>query len=57
MVLDDYMIDQLYHLNAQQKIDLQQALNEHTKLFDGTLGVYPHNIPHFFSARSSSKAF
>jgi hypothetical protein len=33
------VIDQLDHLNAQQKNDLKQMLNEHIKLFDGTLGV------------------
>ena len=44
--LFDDVIDQLNHLNAQQKIDLQQVLNEHTKLFDGTLRVYPHKTFH-----------
>jgi hypothetical protein len=41
-VLVDDVIDQLDSLNAQQKTDLRQVLSEHTKLFDGTLGVYPH---------------
>ena len=45
-VLDDDVIDQLNHLNAQQKIDLRQVFNKHTKLFDGTLGVYPHRTFH-----------
>jgi hypothetical protein len=41
-VLVDDVIDELEHLNAQQKNDLRQVLSEHIKLFDGTLGVYPH---------------
>jgi hypothetical protein len=41
-VLVGDVIDQLTHLNAQQKSDIRQVLNEHTKLFDGNLGVYPH---------------
>ncbi len=42
----DDVIDQLDHLNAQQKNDLKRVLNEHAKLFDGTLGVYPHSKFH-----------
>jgi hypothetical protein len=42
----DDVIDQLDHLNAQQKNDLKRVLNEHTKLFDGTLGVYPNRKFH-----------
>ncbi len=38
-VLVDDVIDQLDHLNAQQKNDLKRVLNQHIKLFDGTLGV------------------
>jgi hypothetical protein len=45
-VLVDDVIDQLNHLNAQQKNDPKQVLNEHTKLFDGALGVYPQKNPH-----------
>jgi hypothetical protein len=45
-VLVDDVIDQLDHLNAQQKNDLKRVLNEHIKLFDGTLGVYPHRKFH-----------
>jgi hypothetical protein len=46
--LVDDVIDQLDHLNAQQKNDLKGVLNEHTKLFDGTLGVYPHRKFHIY---------
>ncbi len=45
-VLVDDVIDQLDHLTAQQKNDLKQVLNEHAKLFDGTLGDYPHRKFH-----------
>ncbi len=38
MLVDD-VIDQLTHLNAQQKSDIRKVLNKYTKLFDGTLGV------------------
>ncbi len=40
------VIDQLDHLTAQQKNDLKQVLNEHSKLFDGTLGVCPNRKIH-----------
>ena len=36
----------LEYLNTQQKADLKQVLSEFTKLFDGTLGVYPHRKIH-----------
>jgi hypothetical protein len=36
-VLVDDVINQLDHLNTQQKDDLKRVLNEHTTLFDGTL--------------------
>ena len=36
-VLVDDVIDQLDHLNTQQKNDLKRVLNEHTKLFDVAL--------------------
>ena len=39
--LDD-VVNQLEHLNDQQKADIKQVLSKFTKLFDGTLGVYPH---------------
>jgi hypothetical protein len=45
-VLVDDVIDQPDHLYTQQKNDLKRVLNEHTKLFDGTLGVYPHRKFH-----------
>ncbi len=45
-VLVDDVIDQLDQISTQQKNDLKQVLNEHTKLFDGTLGVYPHRKFH-----------
>ncbi len=36
----------LTHLNAHQKADLLQVLQENDKLFDGTLGFYPHKKVH-----------
>jgi hypothetical protein len=33
-------------LNTEQKEDLRKVLMEHTKLFDGTLSVYPHRKFH-----------
>jgi hypothetical protein len=36
----------LTHLNAHQKADLLWVLQENNKLFDGTLGVYPHKKVH-----------
>ncbi len=35
----DDVVDQLNHLNDQQKTDIKQVLSKFTKLFDGTLGV------------------
>ncbi len=32
----------LTHLNAHQKADLLQVLQENDKMFNGALGVYPH---------------
>jgi hypothetical protein len=32
----DEVINQLNHLNTEQKKDLRKFLKEHTKLFDGT---------------------
>jgi hypothetical protein len=43
----DEVINQLHHLNTEQKEDLRKVLMEHTKLFDGTLlGVYPYRKFH-----------
>jgi hypothetical protein len=36
----------LTHLNAHQKADLLWLLQENNKMFDGTLGVYPHKKVH-----------
>ncbi len=32
----------LTHLNTHQKADFLKVLQENNKMFDGTLGVYPH---------------
>jgi hypothetical protein len=42
----DDVVSQLEHLNDQQKADIKQVLREFTKLFDGTLEVYPHKKLH-----------
>jgi hypothetical protein len=42
----DDVVSQLGHLNDQQKTDIKQVLSKFTKLFDGTLGVYPHRKFH-----------
>ncbi len=42
----DEVINQLNHLDPQQKEDLKKVLQGHTKLFDVTLGVYPHRKFH-----------
>jgi hypothetical protein len=42
----DEITNHLTHISLQQKEDLKQVLQEHTKLFDGTLGVYPHRKFH-----------
>jgi hypothetical protein len=36
----------LTHLNAHQKANLLRVLQENNKMFDGTLGVYPHKKVH-----------
>jgi hypothetical protein len=35
------VVNQLTHLNKKQKQDLKVLLKDFTKLFNGTLGVYP----------------
>jgi hypothetical protein len=42
----DEVTNHLTHLSPQQREDLKQVLQEHTKLFDGTLGVHPHRKFH-----------
>ena len=42
----DDVVEQLTHLNQSQKDDLLKVLKQFTKLFDGTLGVYPHRKFH-----------
>ncbi len=36
----------LTHLNAHHKADLLQVLQENNKMFNGTLGIYPHKKVH-----------
>ncbi len=36
------VVNPLEYLRTQQKAELKQVLSEFTKLFDGTLEVYPH---------------
>jgi hypothetical protein len=36
------VVNPLEYLSTQQRADLKQVLSEFTKLFGGTLGVYPH---------------
>jgi hypothetical protein len=45
-VSTDDVVDQLTHLNKKQKQDLKVLLKDFTKLFNGTLGVYPHKKFH-----------
>jgi hypothetical protein len=42
----DDVVNQLTHLNKKQKQDLKVLLKDFTKLFNGTLGVYPHKKFH-----------
>ncbi len=45
-VSTDDVVDQLTHLNDKQKQGLKVLLKDFTRLFDGTLGVYPHKKFH-----------
>ncbi len=46
-VSTDDVVDKLTHLTSNQKDDLKSLFHGFTKLFDGTLGVYPHQkYPH-----------
>jgi hypothetical protein len=40
------VVKEFTHLNAHQKADLLRVLQENDKMFDGTLGVYPHKKVH-----------
>ena len=42
----DKIVEPLEHLSPEQKDDLKQVLKHYTKLFSGTLGVYPHKKIH-----------
>jgi hypothetical protein len=42
----DEVVKGLTYLNTHQKAGLLQVLQENRKMFDGTLGVYPHKKVH-----------
>ena len=42
----DQVVKEQTHLNTEQQNDLKVLLNRYSKLFDGTLGVYPHKKFH-----------
>ena len=42
----DDVVEQLTHLSESQRNDIRTVLKRFTKLFDGTLGVYPHRKFH-----------
>ncbi len=43
----DDVVKQLTHLSTTQKEDLRNMLKDFSKIFDGTLGVYPYRKFHF----------
>ncbi len=52
-VSTDDVVNQLTHLNKKQKQDLKVLLKDFTKLFNGTLGVYPHKKFHIDLVRGA----
>jgi len=42
----DDVVEQLTHLSQSQRDDMLSVLKKFTKLFDGTLGIYPHRKFH-----------
>ena len=40
------VVSRLTYLTKEQRIALERVLTKHSKLFDGTLGVYPHKKVH-----------
>ena len=40
------VVNKLTHLSTQQKADLLRVLHDNSKMFDGTLGTYPHQKVH-----------
>ena len=40
------LMDSLHHMDKQQKQQLEQLFEKREKLFDGTLGLYPHKKVH-----------
>jgi hypothetical protein len=40
------VVKRLTHLNVHQKAELLQLLQENNKMFNGTLGIYPHKKVH-----------
>ena len=42
----DEVVEKQEHLNSEQRAELHRVLSKFEKLFDGTLGVYPHRKFH-----------